>query len=293
MKPPHPYPTDFSDEEGALAAPYLSRYRVGVRRACEVVRQSRSAWYYQPRENDDAPLLRRIEEIAAARVRYGFRRIFVLLRREGWKANHKRVYRLYYQAGLNLRRKRPRRRKAAAHRLERTVLTAPNQVWSMDFVADALFDGRRLRALTVVDNFTKESLAIEVGQQLKGEDVVTVMERLRHRRDLPKRIQTDNGSEFISIALDRGPTKRNHAYYVAQGMSRAHMRPEELLSELPSELRHQSGGLGVWQLASLLHQDGVVIRINPFHSTQYALYHVLGHRREIGELQQVERRRTM
>jgi len=180
----------------------VDRYRVGVRRACEVVKQSCSAWYYQPRENDDAPLLLLIEEIAT-RVRYGFWRIFVLLRREGWKANHKRVYRLYRQAGLNLRRKRPRRRKAAAHRLERTMLTAPNQVWSMDFVADALFDGRRFRALTVVDNFTKESLAIEVNQHLKGEDVVAVMERLRHQRELPQRIQTDNGSEFVSIVMDR------------------------------------------------------------------------------------------
>lgn len=125
------------------------------------------------------------------------------LRQEGWKANHKRVYRLYCQAGLNLRRKRPRRRKAAAHRLERTMLTAPNQVWSMDFVADALFDGRRFRALTVVDNFTKESLAIEVNQRLKGEDVVAVMERLRHQRELPQRIQTDNGSEFVSLVMDR------------------------------------------------------------------------------------------
>ena len=139
----------------------------------------------------------------ATRVRYGFWRIFVMLRREGWKANHKRVYRLYRQAGLNLRRKRPRRRKAAAHRLERTMLTAPNQVWSMDFVADALFDGRRFRALTVVDNFTKESLAIEVNQHLKGEDVVAVMERLRHQRELPQCIQTDNGSEFVLIVMDR------------------------------------------------------------------------------------------
>lgn len=148
-------------------------------------------------------MLRRIEEIAATRVRYGFRRIFALLRREGWKASHKRVYRLYCRAGLNLRRKRPRRRKAAAHRLERTVLTAPNQVWSMDFVVDALFDGHRFRALTVVDNFTKESRAIEVDQQLKGEDVVTVMEQLRHQRGVPQRIQTDNGSEFVSIVMDR------------------------------------------------------------------------------------------
>ena len=103
-------------------------------------------------------------------------------------------------------RKRPRRRKATVHRLERTLLTAPNQVWSMDFVADALFDGRRFRALTVVDTFTKESLAIEVHQQLKGDDVVAVMERLRHQRDLPQRIQTDNGNGFISIVMDRRPT---------------------------------------------------------------------------------------
>ena len=181
----------------------VDRYRVGVRRACAVMHQSRAGWYYQPKEKDDAPLLRRMEEIAATRVRYGFWRIYVLLRREGWRVNHKRVYRLYRQAGLNLRRKRPRRRKAAAHRLERVVLAAPNQCWSMDFVADALFDGRRFRALTVVDNFTKESLAIEVDGQLKGENVVEVMERLRHQRGLPQRIQTDNGSEFISLALDR------------------------------------------------------------------------------------------
>ncbi|WP_427926459.1 IS3 family transposase [Xanthomonas campestris] len=190
-----------------LVGHLVDRYRVGVRRACAVVKQSRSAFYYQPQDNDDAPLLQRIQEIAAVRVRYGFWRIFVLLRREGWKANHKRVYRLYCQAGLNLWRKRPlprpRRRKAAAHRLERTVLTGPNQVWSMDFVADALFDGRRFRALTVVNNFTKESLVIEVNQNLKGEDVVAVMERLRHQRALPQRIQTDNGSEFISTVMDR------------------------------------------------------------------------------------------
>ena len=181
----------------------IDRYRMGVRRACQVVKQSRAAWYYKPREKDDGPLLRRIEEIAATRVRYGFWRIFVLLRREGWTDNHKRVYRLYCQAGLNLRRKRPRRRKAAAHRMERPVVTAPNQCWSMDFVADALFDGRRFRSLTIVDNFTKMSLAIEVDQQLKGEDVVATLERLRQEIGVPERIQADNGSEFISIAMDR------------------------------------------------------------------------------------------
>ena len=146
---------------------------------------------------------KRIQEIAEVRIRYGMWRIYVLLRREGWRVNHKRVHRLYKALGLNLRRKRPRRRKAAAHRLERLVAQRPNACWSMDFVADALFDGRRFRALTVVDNFTKECLAIEVAAQLRSEDVVRVMERLRLQRGLPSRIQTDNGSEFASLAMDR------------------------------------------------------------------------------------------
>jgi putative transposase len=147
--------------------------------------------------------MKRIQEIADVRIRYGMWRIYVLLRREGWRVNHKRVYRLYNALGLNLRRKRPRRRKAAAHRLERLAVQSPNACWSMDFVADALFDGRRFRALTVVDNFTKECLAIEVAAQLRSEDVVRVMERLRLQRGVPSRIQTDNGSEFASLAMDR------------------------------------------------------------------------------------------
>lgn len=175
-----------------LVGHVMAAYRVSVRRACAVVKQWRPGWYYQPKEKGDGPLLKRIEEIASVRVRYGFWRIFVLLRREGWQVNHKRVYRLYRQAGLNLRSKRPRRRKAAAHRLERSLLTAPNQSWSMDFVADALFDGRKLRALTVVDNFTRESLAIRVDQSLKSEDVVAVVDQLRRERGTPQRIQTDN-----------------------------------------------------------------------------------------------------
>ena len=110
---------------------------------------------------------------------------------------------LYRHVGLHLRSKRPRRRKAATHRLDRPLLTAPNQSWSMDFVADALFDGRKLRALTVVDNFTRESLAIQVDASLKGEDVVEVVDHLRQTRGTPARIQVNNGSEFISLTMNR------------------------------------------------------------------------------------------
>ena len=117
--------------------------------------------------------------------------------------NHKRVRRLYREEGLNLRIKRPRRHVSAAHRVERSTVTAPNDVWSMDFVSDALFDGRRLRALTLLDVYTREALAIEVDQGIKSEQVVAVLDAVTAGRGAPKRIRVDNGPEFASNALDR------------------------------------------------------------------------------------------
>ncbi len=152
----------------------------------------------------DEPLRARMREIANTRIRFGFWRIYVLLRREGWKVNHKRIYRLYKAEGLNLRTKRPRRRKAAANRMDRIVLTGPNQSWSMDFVSDSLFDGRKFRALTVVDNHTRECVAIEVAQSLTGDDVVRVLTNIaKERHQYPLRIQADNGPEFVSLAFDK------------------------------------------------------------------------------------------
>ena len=128
------------------------------------------------------------------RVRYGCRRIGILLRREGWRDNHKRIHRLYCLEGLNLRTKRNKRSRAGAHRMERTDLTAINQSWSMDFVSDQLFDGKRFRALTVVDNFSRKCPAIEVGQSLKGIDVVNTLNRIKEETgSIPQRIQVGNG----------------------------------------------------------------------------------------------------
>ena len=178
-------------------------YQVGKRRACEVVGLQRSVYYYKS-TRDDRALRQRICEIAATRVRYGYLRIHVLLRREGWHVNHKRVHRIFCEEGLNLRHKRPRRRVAAAHRLKRPEVSSIDKCWSMDFVADNLFNGRRIRALTVVDNFSRECLAIYVDQGIKGKNVVQVMERLRlFVGRCPERIQVDNGSEFISKEFDK------------------------------------------------------------------------------------------
>jgi putative transposase len=145
----------------------------------------------------------RINEIAAVRVRYGYKRIHVLLRREGWEINHKRVYRIYCEEGLNLRAKRPKRRVSAAHRVGRQPAAGVNESWSMDFVTDSLFNGRRFRSLTVVDNFSRECLAIRVGQKIRGEDVTMVMDQLKATRGVPRSIYVDNGPEFISKELDK------------------------------------------------------------------------------------------
>lgn len=173
------------------------------RRSCEVVLIRRASFRYVAHGRDDSALRLRIREIAQTRIRYGYLRIHTLLRREGWHVNHKRVHRIYCEEGLNLRRKRPRRRISAAHRMERPVASTLNDSWSMDFVADSLFNGCRFRALTVVDNWSRECLTIRVDQGMKGEDVVGVMTALTSARATPKRIFLDNGSEFISKVLDQ------------------------------------------------------------------------------------------
>lgn len=140
----------------------MTLYEVSERRACGTMQVCRSFYRYQSQAADQAVLRQRIVDIAAVRVRYGYKRIHVLLKREGWQINHKRVYRIYCEEELNLRRKRPKRHVSGATRIGQPQVHHPNESWPMDFVSDALFDGRRFRALTVVDNFTRESLAIEV-----------------------------------------------------------------------------------------------------------------------------------
>lgn len=181
----------------------MSRFGASQRRACAALRLSRSVYGYRSVARDASVLSHRIREITETRVHYGYRRVHVLLRREGWKDNHKRVYRLYREQGLSLRHQRPRRNKAARLRQPRQTVCQPNEIWSMDFVADALFDGRRLRTLTIIDNYTRECLAIEVGSSLKGEQVVSVLSRLARQRPLPRFIKADNGSEFISKVMDK------------------------------------------------------------------------------------------
>lgn len=128
----------------------------------------------------------RIKEIASVRVRYGYKRIHVLLQREGWHINHKRIYRLYCEEGLNLRKKRPKKRTSEHFRVSREEARYINECWNMDFAADRLFNGRRFRALTVVDIFSRECLGIEVAQGIKGDDVVNMLDSIKSFRGAPR-----------------------------------------------------------------------------------------------------------
>ena len=194
MKPPY---------KKEMANWLVSNYCVSIQRACRCVKLVRAMYYYKHHRRDDTLLTMRMKEIANTRVRYGFRRIFVLLKREGFSDNHKRVYRIYKASGLNLRTKRPRRSRSAEHRLERLDTQAINKVWSMDFVQDALFNGERFRVLTVVDNCSKICHGLLAGKSLKGIDVVTELSRICLVEGcFPQRIQCDNGSEFISKEMD-------------------------------------------------------------------------------------------
>jgi putative transposase len=177
-------------------------YRVSERRACRLARVPVSTFRYESMQEPRTALRLRIREIAQTRVRYGYRKIRVLLNREGWKVGKKLVYRLYKEEGLTLRHKPRRKRRAGMQRRERFRPTAPNQVWGLDFVADQLADGRRFRTLTVLDIFTRESLAIEVGQSMKSEDVVTALNQIRQKRGTPKLLFCDNGAEFTSQRMD-------------------------------------------------------------------------------------------
>ena len=171
-------------------------YKVSQRRACSTLRFARSVVRYESRADSQTALRMRLRELAMARVGYGYRRLHILLWREGWRVNHKRVYRLYRDEGLGMRKRTPRRHKACLKRELRPAAAEKSERWSMDFMSDQLFDGRRIRILTLVDNHTRESLAIHVAQRIRGLEVAEVLERVSKEHGKPGRIQVDNGPEF-------------------------------------------------------------------------------------------------
>ena len=175
---------------------------VSIRRACRTLELDTSTFHYGSRRSDQAGLRARIQEICATRVRYGYRRVQVLLRREGWQVNHKRTYRLYTELGLQLRNKTPKRRVRAKLRDDRQPASRPNDIWAMDFLHDQLATGRRLRVLAVVDIFSRFSPVLDARFSYRGEDVVRVLDAVCSTVGYPRTIRVDQGSEFVSRDLD-------------------------------------------------------------------------------------------
>ena len=186
-----------------VAGHLQTAYDISERRACQATGFNRASQRYRTRRDAQTELRMRLKELAAVRVRYGYRRLHILLQREGWPVNHKRTYRLYKEEGLSIRSKVPKRKRAWRYRQGRPEVGGPNEVWAMDFMADRLFDGRAFRILTVVDCHTRESLAIAPRTSFRAYQVTEVLDRLAQQRGRPKSLRVDNGPEFAGRMLDQ------------------------------------------------------------------------------------------
>ena len=211
------------------------RYEVSQRRACGTIGTDRSSMRYRGRRPDDGAVRARLRELAASRRRFGYRRLQILLQREGTHMNHKRLRRLYAEERLQVRRRGGRKR-ALGTRAPMTIPQGPNQRWSLDFVSDALGDGRRFRILAVVDDYSRECLCLVADTSLSGMRVARELDLVIARRGRPAGIVSDNGTELTSMAILRWSQEtRVEWHYIAPGpFDRLRVRadPERLHREL-------------------------------------------------------------
>ncbi len=169
--------------------------------ACNALSISRCTYYYKPKKQDDSDIINELVSLAEKHPRYGFHKLFTRFRNLVFLWNHKRVYRIYCGLKLNLRRK-TKKRIPSRNPESLAVPTSINDCWSMDFMHDALYQGRTFRTFNVIDDFQREALAIEIGHSLPSAHVVRVLERIAAYRGYPKRVRIDNGPEFVSQNLE-------------------------------------------------------------------------------------------
>jgi putative transposase len=182
------------------AVAILKRMKVSERRSCQLVAISRHGVRYESRRSDSG-LLEKLKAIAGQHPRYGYRRACALLNRSGDKINHKRVYRVWREAQLSLPLRRPRKRRVGTSALLSARAMKPNQVWTYDFVFDRCANGQQIKLLTVVDEYTRECLAIHVATSIKSRAVIEVLSRLVAERGAPGCLRSDNGSEFVATRV--------------------------------------------------------------------------------------------
>lgn len=177
---------------------------VSQRRACQVLGQNRQSQRYTPRTADDeGKLIESMHEVVRAHPRYGYRFVWAKLRQSGWRVNRKRVYRLWKREGLKVPQKRVKKRRLGSsdNGITRQKAAGKNQVWAFDFIFDRTSNGRSIKWLSVVDEFTRECLALEVSRSMSSGDVIDVLSELIAIRGMPKHVRCDNGPEFIAAAL--------------------------------------------------------------------------------------------
>lgn len=178
----------------------MDRHGLSERRACQLADLHRSVFQYEKQSGGDEALRERLRELANERRRFGYRRLHILLQREGVEVNHKKLFRLYREEGLTVR-KRGGRKRALGTRRPIIVPDRANQRWSLDFVSDALSDGQRFRVLCIVDDCTREALAAVVDRSMSGRRMTRELDELLQRRGKPDVIVSDNGTEMTSHAV--------------------------------------------------------------------------------------------
>ena len=240
----------------AAAAHLQAAYGMSERRACRILAVDRSTVRYEATRPDDSALRRRLKALAEERRRFGYRRLHVLLRREGHAVNRKRVQRLYREEKLAVRRRGGRKRAVGLRRPIEAAL-APNQRWSLDFISDQMTDGRRFRILAVVDDCTRECLALVADTSLSGRRVVRELDEIVRRRGRPTTVVSDNGTELTSNAvLAWAETTGVGWHYIAPGKPQQNglvesfngrLRDELLNETLFRSLPHARGALESWR----------------------------------------------
>jgi putative transposase len=231
-------------------------YEVSERRACSTLGTDRTSVRYRSTRPDDAALRSRLHELAAQRRRFGYRRLHILMTREGLVMNHKKLRRLYREERLAVRRRGSRKR-ALGTRAPMALPQGPNQRWSLDFLSDAFCDGRRFRILSIVDDFTRECLALVADTSLPGLRVVRELEALITARGRPAMIVSDNGTELTSMAMLRWSQERQvEWHYIAPGKPQQNafvesfngrLRDELLNETLFTSLAHAREVLSLWK----------------------------------------------
>jgi len=239
------------------AAHLCLSYQVSQRRACKVIGADRTSIRYRSRRPDDGAIRTRLRELAAQRRRFGYRRLHILLRREGMHMNHKKLRRLYAEERLRVRRRGGRKR-ALGTRSPMTIPQGPNRRWSLDFLSDALTDGRRLRILAVVDDYTRECLCLVADTSLSGRRVARELDTIIAERGRPLLCVSDNGTELTSMAILRWCQETGvEWHYIAPGKPtqnafvesfNGRLRDELLNETLFVSLAHARAALAAWRL---------------------------------------------